>query len=343
MGNRVYQIDVLKVMAIFFVISVHFLLNTGFYDIDIQSFSASLGIILRLIFITSVPLFIIATGFLMGTKKLSDKYIAKILRVIILYVLVSMIDWLTQTLVFQNDLSMQDALLGLLDFSTDSYSWYVEMYIGLYLLIPLLNAAWHYDLSKQYHIYIIMVSTILFFLPSLFNGLGKILPDWWTNAYPIGYYYVGLYFKTYLEEIKKISTKRLLIWSVSIFGMISFLSLIDNYGRIFAWTDANDYMGYQPFLVAILISLLILKKGQPKKTTKFHNLLILLSNMTLTIYLFSDLTDSLIYHYFNRLVPNVASRFAWAPVIVLLSFTLASLLAYILEKMMSLIYQRRRA
>ena len=125
--------------------------------------------------------------------------------------------------------------------------------------------------------------------------------------------------------------------------MISFLSLIDNYDRIFAWTDANDYMGYQPFLVAILISLLILKKGQPKKTTKFHNLLILLSNMTLTIYLFSDLTDSLIYHYFNRLVPNVASRFAWAPVIVLLSFTLASLLAYILEKMMSLIYQRRRA
>lgn len=67
MGNRVYQIDVLKVMAIFFVISVHFLLNTGFYDIDIQSFSTSLGIILRLIFITSVPLFIIATGFLMGS------------------------------------------------------------------------------------------------------------------------------------------------------------------------------------------------------------------------------------------------------------------------------------
>ncbi|CUW07591.1 putative membrane protein [Leuconostoc inhae] len=343
MGNRVYQIDVLKVMAIFFVISVHFLLNTGFYDIDMQSFSASLGIVLRLVFITSVPLFIIATGFLMGTKKLSDQYIAKIFRVIILYVLVSMIDWLMQTIIFQNDISMQDALLGLLDFSTDSYSWYVEMYIGLYLLIPLLNAAWNYDLSKQYHIYIIMVSTILFFLPSLFNGLGKILPDWWTNAYPIGYYYVGLYFKTYLEQIKKINTKRLLIWSVSIFSMISFLSLIDNYGRIFSWTDANDYMGYQPFLVAILISLLILKIGQPKKTTKFHNLLILLSNMTLTIYLFSDLTDSLIYHYFNHLVPNIASRFVWAPVVVLLSFTLASLLAYVLEKIMSLIYQRRRA
>lgn len=212
MGKRIYQIDSIKVFAIFSVVSVHFLLNSGFYDIDIESLLASIGTVLRLIFITAVPLFIMSTGFLMGEKTLDDTYVTKLGKVLLIYIVVSLIDWIGHILILHNDFSFSDALFGLLDYSTVSYGWYVEMYIGLYLIIPLLNAAWHNSEDKRYHLYIVVTSTILFFLPSLFNIFGKILPDWWTAAYPIGYYYLGLYFKTYLEQIKTIRVKSLLFF-----------------------------------------------------------------------------------------------------------------------------------
>ncbi|AHF19113.1 hypothetical protein LMES_0897 [Leuconostoc mesenteroides KFRI-MG] len=336
MGKRIYQIDSIKVFAIFSVVSVHFLLNSGFYDIDIESLLASIGTVLRLIFITAVPLFIMSTGFLMGEKTLDDTYVTKLGKVLLIYIVVSLIDWIGHILILHNDFSFSDALFGLLDYSTDSYGWYVEMYIGLYLIIPLLNAAWHNSEDKRYHLYIVVTSTILFFLPSLFNIFGKILPDWWTAAYPIGYYYLGLYFKTYLEQIKTIRVKSLLFYSGTVFIFLSILTLLKNYGGIFSWTTQNDYMGYQPFIVSIIIFLLFLKLPfKDEKNGSFHFLLVKISNITLTIYLFSDLTDSIVYYYFKQFVPNIEARFVWAPVIVCISFTMALMLSFSVEIILS--------
>lgn len=326
---RYYQIDCIKVFAVFSVVAVHFLLNSGFYDIQIDSWLAYLYMLLRLIFITAVPLFIMTTGYLMGEKKLSSEYVARLFKILIVYVVVSLIDWLGQTIFLNHIMSFKDALYGLLDFSTNSYSWYVEMYIGLYLIIPILNAAWHNLSEPQYHNYIVSVAVILLFLPSLFNSGGKIISDWWTGAYPVGYYYIGLYLKTYPEKYQKLSTRFVWLSSAMIVLVLSALTLLANYHKIFAWTNENDYMGYQPMVMAILIFILLLRLPFKKKTVGNYRLLTKISSMTLTIYLFSDLSDSIIYNQFKILVPDVQHRLLFGPLVVTLSFLIATILAII--------------
>lgn len=337
MTQRIYQIDYIKAFAIVSVVTVHFLLNSGFYDIKIGSWISSADVVLRIIFITAIPIFIMTTGFLMGNKKLSSSYIVKLFHVLEIYVAVSLIDWVGQAILLGKQLSLTDALYGLLDFSTDSYSWYVEMYIGLYLIIPLLNAAWHFQKDDQYHIYIVSITFILFFLPSLFNTFGKIIPDWWVSGYPIGYYYVGMYFKEHLEDIKQISLKVLSCYALVVFGTIAIIELNNNTGKVFEWTNENDYMGYQPFVIAVLLFLLMLRLPVKRPDRKRYRIFAAISSMTLSIYLFSDLTDSIIYHYFKQTIHSIESRLYFGPIIVFLSFTMAVLCAFILQRLLEIL------
>lgn len=329
MTQRYAQIDQIKIFAVFSVVAVHFLLNSGFYDIKTGSLATSIGILCRLIFITAVPLFMMTTGFLMGEKTLDAHYMARLLQFIVVYIVIALIDWAGQCLLLHQGGTLTDALWGLMAFSTDDYAWYVEMYIGLYLMIPFLNAAWHFNRKKAYHVYILGVAMILFFAPSPFNVERQLLPAWWTGAYPIGYYYLGLYFKTYQEALQQTKWRTWFISFVLIFGWFATTSLIANYHRVFAWTAENDYMGYQPMMLAVLIFAMWLKVPiQPQKPTGHsQKLSIWLANMTLSIYLMSHLTDRVIYTHLKQLVPNVADRLPWAPVVILASFLSATFLA----------------
>nr|WP_270344588.1 acyltransferase family protein [Enterococcus thailandicus] len=69
--KRNYSIDLIKTMAAFFVVAVHFLLNSGFYDQTIQTNRTLFWMMTRQVTITAVPLFLLCTGFLMNRKKLS--------------------------------------------------------------------------------------------------------------------------------------------------------------------------------------------------------------------------------------------------------------------------------
>lgn len=333
MGQRIYQIDVIKIFAVFSVVAIHFLLNSGFYDIETGSIATSIGIVCRLIFITAVPLFMMVTGFLMGDKTLNPQYITRLLQVVVIYMVVSLADWAGQCLLLHSGGTFTDALWGLLDFSTDDYAWYVDMYIGLYLIIPILNAAWHYNNQQSYHVYIISVAILLFFCPSIFNAGRKIMSDWWIAAYPIGYYYLGLYFKTYRHALQQTKWRTWLLSFFVAFGWFATMSLIDNYHRVFSWTAENDYMGYQPMILAVLIFILLLKLPMAQQSPRQwpQRLLIWLGNITLTIYLFSHLTDRVIYDNLKRMMPDVESRLPWAPIIVFGSLISAILLASIVE------------
>ena len=113
------------------------------------------------------------------------------------------------------------------------------------------------------------------------------------------------------------------------FLVLSALTLLANYHKIFAWTNENDYMGYQPMVMAILIFVLLLRLSFKKKVVGNYRLLTKISSMTLTIYLFSDLSDSIIYNQFKILVPDVQHRLLFGPLVVTLSFLIATILAII--------------
>lgn len=74
MQERNYNLDLIRSVAVIFVLSVHFFLNSGFYGIICEGEKMFVMCVLRTSFITCVPLFLMLTGYLMCKKELSLKY-----------------------------------------------------------------------------------------------------------------------------------------------------------------------------------------------------------------------------------------------------------------------------
>ena len=88
---RFAGIDIVKILACFFVTAVHFFRNSGFYNMPITKDCGTFAIYIRWLTFTCVPLFMITTGFLMKNKKLSGRYYLGIIRVLVLYIVISLI------------------------------------------------------------------------------------------------------------------------------------------------------------------------------------------------------------------------------------------------------------
>lgn len=80
MKKRNINIDLIKCIAVFSVISVHFFANVGLYKNVINSTNMYIGIFFRTLFMICVPLFIITTGYLMKNKTLSKNIIWEFLE-----------------------------------------------------------------------------------------------------------------------------------------------------------------------------------------------------------------------------------------------------------------------
>ena len=135
--ERDIKLDLIRSLAIIFVISVHSLGNSGFYNQPINGVSMFLSEVLRCLFITCVPLFLLLTGYLNNNSQPSKGYYFKLLNVVIVYIICGMVCQLA--LVAIDHISIKQVIISFFDFSACPYAWYIEMYIGLYLLIPFLN------------------------------------------------------------------------------------------------------------------------------------------------------------------------------------------------------------
>lgn len=97
-SKRNLNLDLIRCVAIFFVISVHFLLNTSFYSTAVYGKKMYLLILFRVIFMSCVSLFIMLTGYLMNKKEPTKEYYKKISRVVVTYVICSLLCVLFRTL-----------------------------------------------------------------------------------------------------------------------------------------------------------------------------------------------------------------------------------------------------
>lgn len=77
MKKRNINIDLIKCIAVFSVISVHYFANVGLYKTIIEENKMYIGIVFRTLFMICVPLFIITTGYLMKNKMLSKKILSR--------------------------------------------------------------------------------------------------------------------------------------------------------------------------------------------------------------------------------------------------------------------------
>ena len=219
MKKRDIGLDLTRIVAFVSVVSIHFFLNSGYYDAPVVGKRMYIMTLGRTFFGICVPLFMLLSGYLMINKSISIEkrvifsYYKKISKVLGTYIVATGFIIAYKIIILHDVLNIKGILLNLLGYN--QYSWYVNMYIGLYLLIPFLNLLWNSIEDKNGHFILVVTLTIMTIAPSVFNiynfeeaGMlvrpyltttyNRIIPDWWMGIYPITYYYIGAYIKHYI-------------------------------------------------------------------------------------------------------------------------------------------------
>ncbi|MEG0416644.1 MAG: acyltransferase family protein [Erysipelothrix sp.] len=341
--KRNINLDLIRIFAFLGVVGIHFFLNSGFYQVQITNSKHLLTIMVRTFFSYCVPFFIILSGYLMSQKKITTNYYKGILKTLLVYVLISIVLIIYNNLYHSTGYSITDSFFMILSFDAARYSWYIEMYIGLFLIIPYLNLVYNGLQSKEQKIGLICVGLFLTSLPLFLNSHNyrslswwgmpsqsseyqQILPNYWTIIYPIVYYFIGCYINEFRPKMKSITNLLYIIITTILFGLY-------NYYRSFGSTYVNgDFQSWEsPFTVVLSVLLFIyfLNLDTSKVSLRSRRLIIIFSNATLGAYLVSSMFDDYFYSILNASITNFNVKIVMIVVMVPLVF-LSSLLFSIL-------------
>lgn len=336
---RNINIDLVKSLAVCCVIWVHFFLNTGFYDASLHGWSGFSAVILRTTFMVCVPLFLIATGFLMKNKTLSKSYYVGVIRTISIYLVISLVCIAYRLFYLQQDYSVMDCVLSILNFSGCGYAWYVEMYIVLFLMIPFLNLAYQGLENQSNRKRLLATLIFIVALPPVINWQWNILPDWWNSdvLFPIMYYYLGAYLRDYPFSLKRSSLQFLLFagWII-LCGSFNYYMCINSEGNLFDWPKYTVWGSLQNVISAVLLFSWVQSVKLPDSTSIVGKAIIRVSKYSLGMYLSSWMVDSFIYShlsaYFNSFNAFFPEMFWITIVILFIAFVISGICTEIAER-----------
>lgn len=345
--NRDIGLDITRIIAFISVPAIHFFLNSGYYDTPVKGERMYIMTLMRTFFCICVPLFMLLTGYLMSNKEIEIekekliKYFARISKILLTYIIATIVILVFKQIYLGEIIDFRQGALNILGYM--QYSWYVGMYIGCYLLIPFLNTLWKAIPSKEGHGMLVGTFMVLTVLPSIFNynlsggNIGAIfsensiqlVPDWWSRLYPITYYYIGAYLRSYIN-LKKISTLKvtfLLLCSVVLFGLNN---IIKSYAHNFVGGVWCDWGSAQDTVETILMFLLI-NSINYKSSKWISKIITYISGLTFGAYILSWIPDNVIYPELIKRIPIMQQRLEYFPVCVGMTIIIALILSFLVE------------
>ncbi len=339
--------DIIRCLAFFFVVSVHFLLNNGFYSQTVEGKRMFVMVMMRALFIICVPLFIMLSGYLLRKKGLSKQYYARISKILLTYILCSLVCMAYSMIFLHKPFTVGDIFLKLLSFTGAQYSWYIEMYLGLFLLIPFLNILYNNLPSQKWKAVLVLSFIVITALPSVLNvynltdpswwalpsaskEYNKLVPAWWTGMYPITYYFIGCYLSEYGLKIKTSLNALLVILCTLVSGVYSYWR---SYQSVFV---SGIWCGYASLFNVILTTLVFTllinlnyDKFPPILTRFFQKI----SGLCLGGYLISWVFDTILYPILAEKVPVVKQRVEYYFLIVPAVTILSLMASYVISKL----------
>lgn len=344
--------DIIRCLALFLVISVHFLLHNGFYYHPSDSARMYVMHVFRALFIICVPLFMTLSGFLLRNKRLNVDYYKRISKTIVTYVLASIFCIIYSVAFLGNDFSLKNSFFNILNFSAAPYSWYIEMYLGIFLIIPFLNILYNNIPTQNWKLALIAIFIVLTSLPSVINAYdlssldwfpfptlatssyNKLIPEWWVGIYPLTYYFIGCYLSEYGLKIKKSLNTVLIAVTIIVFATYTYWR---SYKVNFIWGTWCSYESLFSVILTVLVFTLILNLDYSKLPDKLCSFLKKVSGLCLGGYLLSWIFDEIFYPILLKKVALVTDRLEYYFLIVPSVFILSLLLSYILSKVQILL------
>lgn len=336
--QRILGLDIIRDIAFFALVSVHFFLNTQLYGLQVNSGKIYLATILRMFSMVCIPLFLMLTGFLKLNKKFDKKYYSGLIRIILIYAFAMLFNYtffhfwdnrvLTHASLAKDILSFMDS------------AWYIGMYIGLYLISPFLNKLF-LNLSKREEKILLISMLFMVSLPLVVNTFRiKILPDWWVGIYPILYYFLGCHFSK--NELNFSNRKKFLIFFGSVLLMVGY-TLFMVHGKTFNFDTWNDWGNPFTILLSCAVFLLCLGVFKNRKVPKLaQRIIIFMSNFSFVGYLVSPVVERIIY---KNVVPSGVSfqeRFNYYIIAVPLILFFSLLISMFITKFYELLHKKHQ-
>ena len=298
---RDFGADMVRIGGLILLLWLHFYLRNGFYYQKINGFSGFAAVVFRPVFMCCVPLFMMLTGYLKCGKKWSKGYYRSLLPILISYALIALIHLFYKIFWLEQSMTAGEWILSFFRFEMANYGWYVGMYIGLFLLSPLLNMIWNSCETKRMHQMVVLTFVALTFLPSTVNDtpIGNLIPNYFQAVYYVTYYIIGCYIRTYRPKPKT-------------FLCILFILAM---GALMAWinistrTEPGSYysgyrVGYNGLVTGSMTTAVFLLFYRLKtESGKLRKAAAHLSGIVLEMYLLSHIADSNIYTMFYKKYP----------------------------------------
>lgn len=329
--TRSPAMDVIRCIALLSVISVHFLWNNGFYEYPVAGIRMSVMTMLRSACMICVPLYMMLSGYLLKNKELNKDYLLRVVKILFVYVATSLICIAFKVLVQHKNITPAGLVAQLLGYDASEYAWYVEMYLGLFLLIPFLNILYKALETQKRRQQLLAVLITLTLLPRLMNifRLGslswwlrpssnhnytQLIPEWWMRLFPITYYFLGSYLRDYPLKLKCLPHLALTVAATVLFGLFN---VYRSYGENFVQGGWSDWNSFIVAVQTVLVFTFLQNRSYDKIRPGAAKALAKISEWSLGAYLVSSAFDDLVYPILNRQVDDMPLRLNWFVPVVL--------------------------
>ena len=314
MKQRESGIDLLRCVGLLFVVGVHSFLKNGYYSEPQTGALIWAANCWRWLFFCCNGIFMMLTGYLKTTKPFGRKYYKGLIPILTAYVLICLITFPIRHFFLGEKNSLMDWLTVFAGFG--NYAWYLEMYIGLLLISPMMNFALDGLKTPGKQLLFTGVMVLVTAVPSMTPVM--IAPDYWVGLYPITYYLIGAMIKRlqpkvpawaglgvtavtamFLGLLSVLSTDGgmsegfgqgygdfyITIITTGLFLGLYRLSIPEKFGRVLAWAAGGCFEGY---LLSRLLDVWVYNLLPQWHTPKMYPLLFIC--VTIPIYIFSIFT-----------------------------------------------------
>lgn len=290
MSKRESGIDLLRCLGLLCVVGVHSFLKNGFYSQPQTGWVMWAADSFRWLFFGCNGIFMMLTGYLKSTKTACGWSSLRGLWAVLLgYFMTCVISFPVRHFLLGEALPLEQWLEKMVTFA--NYGWYVEMYIGLYLLSPLVNLALGQLKTTRELLSAAGVMVLLTAVPSITEL--DLLPDYWTALYPLTYYVIGAVIRRLQPEVRPLVGVSGALGIAMLLGCISVLSTDEGFSKGFG-------QGYGGFWVTGMVTCLFLGLYRVQVGEKAGKVLAWAAGGCFEGYILSRLLDVWVYALFPQ-------------------------------------------
>lgn len=290
-GTRFSGLDLIRCLALLFVVVFHSFLYNGYYYAPQTGVMMWLAGSFRWLSVGCIGLFLMLTGYLKCENTSIRSCYRALLTTGVGYLIAAFITIPIRHFYLGTEHTFTEWLTKLFDFSAVYYGWYVEMYLGLVLIIPFVNMALK-QITKTKHL--LCFAAAMLVLTAL-SGATKwvVFPDYWRVTYPLTYYVLGAVVRRLQPKMNFLLGIGSALTMAAILGAFTVLSTDGQLKEALKWEFADIWV----VIISVFIFISLYQVNIPKFLA---SVLAVMSGGCYGGYLMSHLFDAWVYNLYRQ-------------------------------------------